>query len=135
MSEYLSRRDISAPHDRTLRNMAWAMPTDWSHFFRALPDRTIVTDRDLLVDGRPEAPRAHVDRAHATGRQGDSRANHDQVRDQTGPPRETADGYRERLLKYIPAEGLAFYLTLDGIVRSGTSTDRKVEFWALLGAF
>lgn len=33
------------------------------------------------------------------------------------------DGYKERLLKYIPAESVALYLTLDGICRSSWANE------------
>src|SRR5258706_7586935 len=108
------------------------MPTSWKAFFAALPERTVITDRDLTVDTLGEDVRPEVHRAQATG--GRPQRSKSQTR-QTGPAPELVDGYRNRLLKYIPAEGLAFYLTLDGIVRSGTSRDQNVEFWALLVVF
>lgn len=38
------------------------------------------------------------------------------------------DGYKERLLKYIPAESVALYLTLDGICRSSWA-DEGDKLW------
>lgn len=38
------------------------------------------------------------------------------------------DGYKERLLKYIPAESVALYLTLDGICRASWA-DEGTKLW------
>jgi hypothetical protein len=46
----------------------------------------------------------------------------------------TQDGYLERLLKLIPAETIAVYLFLDGVVRSGLAGSPALNTW-LWGVF
>lgn len=42
----------------------------------------------------------------------------------------TPDDYKDRLLKHIPAEAVAVYLTLDGIIRSSAGANEiKVWLW------
>lgn len=41
----------------------------------------------------------------------------------------TADTWYERLLKYIPAESVALYLALEGIVRTPTLPERALQVW------
>jgi hypothetical protein len=43
-----------------------------------------------------------------------------------------ADTYTSRLLKYIPAEVIALYLTLDAIIRSSQETPMTI-YWAIFG--
>jgi hypothetical protein len=45
-----------------------------------------------------------------------------------GPP-PTLDGYTDRLLKYIPAESVALYLTLQGIILSGAADLPTLNTW------
>lgn len=40
-----------------------------------------------------------------------------------------ADGYLDKLVKYVPAEIVAGYLAADGILRSSLDTDAEVERW------
>jgi hypothetical protein len=44
----------------------------------------------------------------------------------------TADTWYERMLKYIPAESVALYLALEGIVRTPALTDRALQIWLAL---
>src|SRR5215211_819868 len=44
-------------------------------------------------------------------------------------PPQTPDDYVDRLLKYIPAESVALYLTLQGIILSGTAEASNLNAW------
>lgn len=48
-------------------------------------------------------------------------------------PPSTPDGYADRLLKYVPAEAVAFYLGCDGIIRSVFTDSTNERFWLLVG--
>jgi hypothetical protein len=47
------------------------------------------------------------------------------------PPTSGADGYSDRLIKYIPAEVVALYLTLDALIRSAPEVPSYV-YWGVL---
>jgi hypothetical protein len=46
------------------------------------------------------------------------------------PPSQAPDGYSDRLIKYIPAEVVALYLTLDALIRSAPQVS-IVIYWAV----
>ena len=72
--------------------------------------RTIITRRDLL----PAVPSAQAALAANNGQS-------------------TVDGYREKLLKYIPAEVIALYVSLDAIIRGAASAGKPdmTAYWLL----
>jgi hypothetical protein len=49
------------------------------------------------------------------------------------PPPEKSDSYSDRLLKYIPPEVIALYLTLVGIVSASANNDTNALRWGVLG--
>jgi hypothetical protein len=52
------------------------------------------------------------------------------VADSTKSDTTSVDDYKDKLLKHIPAEAVAAYLTLDGIIRSSTQgTSLKTWLW------
>lgn len=74
--------------------------------------RTIITRRDLL----PNVPSA---RANMAG-------------DDNQTP---VDGYREKLIKYIPAEVITLYVGLDAMIRGAASAGKldMTAYWVLFG--
>lgn len=48
---------------------------------------------------------------------------------QVRAPVPEADDYKSRLLKYIPAEIVALYITLDAMIRSGNPPWRQMGLW------
>jgi hypothetical protein len=46
------------------------------------------------------------------------------------PGRATADGYTTRLLKYVPAEVVALFITLDALIRSSSEVPPAV-YWGI----
>lgn len=89
--------------------------------------RTIVTDHDSerKLQEAVEKIRADAQRGMVAG--------------SPTPRAETPDSYRDRLLKYIPAEIVAIYLALGGLLktappeRTPIQTIEWVVFWIILG--
>jgi len=73
-------------------------------------ERTIITRRDLARRGRGPLPSGEPARADS------------------GPVK--PDDYKQRLLKYIPTEVVALYLTLDVLVRSSGEKGAAL-FWCI----
>jgi hypothetical protein len=56
------------------------------------------------------------------------------LRDTQASDQVTPDDYKDRLLKHIPAEAVAVYLTLDGIIRSSAEGNQlEVALWIAFG--
>jgi len=96
--------------------------------------RTVVTAKDIrLAAAPPVPPRTKRRRRGAV----DGSETHPPTR--TPPTHDTdtnaADTYTERLLKFIPAESVAGYLALDGMVRSGTDGDQRRVWLIVIATF
>lgn len=77
-------------------------------------ERNIITKTDLLARAAEESTSRGLDVAPAGGSQ------------------RTADDYWAKLAKYVPIEIISAYLLIDGLIRSGASSDSARE-WLMFG--